>query len=353
MNPAERLPHDPVAARARLLATEAVAAGTTNRVAVVQAPWDSLPRDVLLEIARRYPTRHSYPHIRARAVQVGRRSDGSAWGAPYQAVASTWAPAPIRGYRTLVVVPSVTHAKSWVHAGRGSVARSMNSVAPVVVALPSEVAAATQGGHVFARAIFHDLTAGTLRRDPTTAVRAVFFWDLVPAVPVSTARALSAPFPFHAAFVAPSVWDPPPRHRAPLGPPTRVEDCPICLETRDEGVRLRCGHAVCRPCMQAWESAEGERAVSCPLCRADVTPRAPDPPPEPVAHFGGPGGIRRGSAQIFRRRPGARALVLREPPTPIERAFLVAGMDPDAQVIEAHGPERQPTGPALKSILWH
>lgn len=56
-------------------------------------------------------------------------------------------------------------------------------------------------------------------------------------------------------------------------------DCAVCLSEFEEGERVRmlpkCSHAFHLPCIDMWLRSHS----NCPLCRANITSPAPDPPP--------------------------------------------------------------------------
>ena len=72
-----------------------------------------------------------------------------------------------------------------------------------------------------------------------------------------------------------------------MSPETAPEECPICLESRcDSMMRLPCGHALCRTCLNRQvsdldlhrehlrEYGSTRSLDSCPICRAPITSSA-------------------------------------------------------------------------------
>ena len=44
-------------------------------------------------------------------------------------------------------------------------------------------------------------------------------------------------------------------------------DCPICFESMDEGVQLKCSHVFHELCLSRWFM----ETTTCPMCRYDIT----------------------------------------------------------------------------------
>ena len=44
-------------------------------------------------------------------------------------------------------------------------------------------------------------------------------------------------------------------------------DCPICIESMDEGVQLKCSHVFHELCLSRWFM----ETTTCPMCRYDIT----------------------------------------------------------------------------------
>lgn len=144
------------------------------------------------------------------------------------------------------------------------------------------------------------------------------------------------------------------RHAKSAGLVSEVNECAVCYTelTSANRVKIKCGHAFCRGCLESWASSKGTShgrnmlSASCPMCRATFRIKAPVP--TWYTHGGSPPTYETSGFEWMQR--------LRIVPTDatwteseVERFAFALGQ----RILSLTGPNRYPTASELQNAFPH